>query len=469
MIRRSLWVGFAGFYVWVSGWAQQATMPPQAAVFAKFGPKVTVRSDADFLYIEGDGMPAHPMMKGITSWQQQVPLPQKYTGPNAWRIPLRPVPAKEAKGIRDRFLRGAIAIAANGIPIFNPQNNRGEVSAEIGELDEWGGHCGRADDYHYHVVPLHLESVVGRGQPLAYALDGYPIYGVTEPDGSAPVGLDSLNGHEGGGIGYHYHASRNYPYGNGGFHGEVVERDGQVDPQPRAMPVRPSLTALRGAKITDFRQASTGRFELEYDLNGEKRAVLYEVRADGSVPFEFRNGREGVKREIYGPAERGGGAGGGRPGEKPRGPGGPPAAEPGRGPKREPDVPGTRRKAWFEMHGAELDPDGDGVILRTEVEREIRRVFEGFDRDKDGKLSRSELGSGNGVRSPFAGFLVEHREGMDANGDGALEEAEVLREVLRMFDKQDGNRDGRLAPEEWRDQGAAPEGAKKPGKGGRKP
>lgn len=469
MIRRCVWGGVALFYVWVSIWAQQAA-PNQASVFAKFAPKVAVRPDADFLYIEGDGIPAHPMMKGITSWQQQVPLPQKYTGTNAWRIPLRPSPAKEVKMIRDRFLRGAVAIAANGIPIFNPQNNRGEISAEIGELDEWGGHCGRADDYHYHVVPLHLENVLGKGLPLAFALDGYPIYGLMESDGSAPTKLDAVNGHEMPGIGYHYHASRKYPYVNGGFHGEVIEREGQVDPQPRATPVRPSLTALRGARITDFKQTGSNKFELDYELNGDKRAVLYEVRADGSIPFEFRNGREGVKLETY--SSRGGGGGGSGRGQGGRegGPGPAPGlANEGRGPKRDPDPPGGKRRAWFEVHGSELDVDGDGVILRTDVENEIRRVFAGLDRDGDRKLSKAETSSGAGVRSPFAGFIGEHRDSMDSNGDGVLEEAEVLREVLRMFDKQDANRDGKLSPNEWGDKAGEPETPKKSGKGGRKP
>ena len=35
---------------------------------------------------------------------------------------------------------------------------------------------------------------------------------------------------------------------NGGFHGEVTERAGQVGPQLRAQPVRESLKALRGGK-----------------------------------------------------------------------------------------------------------------------------------------------------------------------------------------------------------------------------
>src|SRR5438067_1282618 len=81
-------------------------------------------------------------------------------------------PSPSPVSIKNRFLRGAIALAANGIPIFNPQNNRGEISYEIGELDEWGGHCGRADDYHYHIAPLHLQEVLGRELPIACALDG---------------------------------------------------------------------------------------------------------------------------------------------------------------------------------------------------------------------------------------------------------------------------------------------------------
>jgi hypothetical protein len=32
--------------------------------------------------------------------------------------------------------------------------------------------------------------------PIAFALDGYPIYGLTEPNGSAAIGLDALNGHD---------------------------------------------------------------------------------------------------------------------------------------------------------------------------------------------------------------------------------------------------------------------------------
>lgn len=249
------------------GAAGALAVPAQAAPFRNF-PRLQLRWDADFLFIESNGLPEHQMMVGITAWQQQVPLPQSYAGENAWRIPLHPVAAKEPLSIRGRFLRGAIALAANGIPIFNPQNNRGEISAEIGELDQWGGHCGRADDYHYHAAPLHLQSIVGKGMPIAYALDGYPILGLTEADGSAVQKLDACNGHELPGIGYHYHASLKYPYVNGGFHGEVVERDQQVDPQPRAQPVRPATAPLRGAEITGFESPEANQYQLSYKKIG---------------------------------------------------------------------------------------------------------------------------------------------------------------------------------------------------------
>ena len=328
--------------------------PAQAAAFAAFAPKVATRWDETFLYVESEGLPDHRMMVGITAWQQQVPLPQPYRGANAWRIPLRPVPAKTPVAIKGRFLRGAIALAANGIPIFNPQNNRGEISLDIGELDQWGGHCGRADDYHYHVAPLHLQRVLGPERPIAYALDGYPIYGLTEPDGSSPSGLDAYNGHERTGIGYHYHASLKYPFVNGGFHGEIRERDGQVDPQPRAQGVRPALNQLRGAEITDFKTLAENRYELSYVREGRTHLIRYAVKPEGGADFEFtENGEtrfQSFKRRSGGSGSGGsgsGGSGGGGGGEK------------GGGQERvRENPPGGARAPGFSLRSPAIGADG---------------------------------------------------------------------------------------------------------------
>ena len=384
--------------------------PAQAAPFQRF-PKLELRWDQDHLYIASNGMPDHNMMVGITAWQQQVPLPQAYTGENAWRIPLHPVPAKTPAMIKGRFLRGAIALGVNGIPIFNPQNNRGEISQEIGELDQWGGHCGRADDYHYHVTPFHLERVVGKGHPVAYALDGYPIFGLTEPDGSPVGALDECHGHETPGVGYHYHGAREYPYVLGGFHGEVIEAEGQVDPQPRAQPVREALQALRGAEITGFENPSPNAYKLSYTVAGAKRSVSYHINADGTYPFEFDNGGGEVVQATY-TARLGGGRPGGPSASRERGegkggqsvgmrPGDPPPPRPeGEG------APPPRSQA--PVQGI-LDVNGDGFVTAQEFAdhakenarksgapladamAEAREKFRSLDHNQDGKLDTPEL------------------------------------------------------------------------------
>ena len=266
---------------------------------------ISVRSDDRYFFVESNGIPDHPLMVGIRAWQQQVPLPQKYIGDNAWQIPLEPVPAANPVTTKGRFLRGAIALAVNGVPIFNPLNNRGEDAFMIGELDEYGGHCGRADDYHYHIAPVHLEKQVGKGMPIAYALDGYPIYGYTEPDGSAVKGLDRFNGHEDTDGNYHYHATKTYPYLNGGFHGEVTERDGQVDPQPRAEPVRPALEPLRGATIVGYASPTPTSRRLTYEVGGRQGFIDYKVTGDGTLVFAYADPSGKKTTETYTPRGRG--------------------------------------------------------------------------------------------------------------------------------------------------------------------
>jgi hypothetical protein len=291
--------------------------PAQAAAFNAFAPKVKTTWDKQYLYVESDSIPDHQMMVGITAWQQQVPITQPYTGNNVWRIPLQPVPAKAPMSAKNNFFRGAIALAANGIPIFNPIKNDGHTDTFLaGELDRFGGHCGRADDYHYHIAPLHLQKTVGAGNPVAYALDGYPLLGLTEPDGTAPRNLDSLNGHSHGTLGYHYHSTRTYPYINGGFHGQVTEAGGQVDPQPRAQGVRPALPGLRGAKITGFHKDEQGWNSLVYQINNRLGSVRFLELKNKSYQFEFKDTNGNTRNETYQRRQVGAGRGG-RNGQSP--------------------------------------------------------------------------------------------------------------------------------------------------------
>lgn len=387
--------------------AAAATAPELAKIFEPFKKTVNVRFDKDFLFVESNGMPEHPMMIGITAWQQQVPLPQSYTGGNAYRIPLHPVPAKNPMSTKEHFFRGAIAVAVNGIPIFNPIKNDGKTDTlKAGELDQWGGHCGRADDYHYHVAPVHLAKIVGAGNAVAVALDGYPIYGYNDPNGQPPTDLDWLNGHKGPDGKYHYHATKAFPYLNGGFYGEVVERDGQVDPQPRARPLRPSLSGLRGAKINGFENPKPGSYVLLYDVDGDKSSVNYTVADDGSATFNFVS-QQGTKTETYKPRE-GGGTGGGRngapsPDEKRLTRGDRPANQPdgqrgggGRQGAQREGGGGQRQGGGGNPILRALDANRDGVLDKDEIQKAATALLT-LDKNKDGQISGEELrGPGGG-------------------------------------------------------------------------
>ncbi|MFO1004943.1 MAG: YHYH protein [Planctomycetaceae bacterium] len=347
-----------------------AAVPLIASHFDPFVKLQAIRTrwDGDYFYVESNGIPAHPMMIGIRSWQQQVPIPQKYVGENAWQIPLKPVPAQTPAMADERFLRGAIAIAVNGIPIFNPLNNRGDDAYQFGELDDFGGHCGRADDYHYHIAPVHLEETVGKGQPIAYALDGYPVYGYQSEQDPDYAPLDKLNGHKDAKGQYHYHATKTYPYLNGGFYGEVVEKDGQVDPQPRAEPLRPSLPPMKGAKITGFEETGKGSYRLTYDLSGKSGTVSYTLTENGSARFVFVDPSGETTEETYTPRRRGPG------GPPPRKDGQPPrkddkAPPPGDRPRRKEDGPQPRqqteerRKSDFpQLSVSSSSVDDDGML-----------------------------------------------------------------------------------------------------------
>ena len=277
-----------------------ATALPTAKLpgFTTFAKSVKVFKSGKYYLVESNGIPAHQMMVGIKSWQQQVPTIQNYAGTNAWSIPIKPVMATNPISAKDHFLRGAIAIAVNGVPIFNALNNRGDDALLAGELDDWGGHCGRADDYHYHIAPTHLQSVVGKKVPIAYALDGFPIYGETEVDGKAVTGLDAFNGHFDSKKNYHYHATKSYPYINGGFKGVVTEIEGQVDPQSSTKAFRPAGEPLRGAVITGLDRVGDSTFDLKYTLNGSDYHVKYTASLS-EVSMQFIDSVGSTRTDVY--------------------------------------------------------------------------------------------------------------------------------------------------------------------------
>ncbi len=276
--------------------AQSLTDPLTVdSAFTPFKPGINTFWDNDYFHVESNGIPDHTMMVGITNWQQQVPIPQCYIGANSWSIPLNPVIATTPVPVSPQhFIRGAIAVAVNGVPIFNPYTNTGVDAFLDGQLDDFGGHCGRADDYHYHIAPLSLYGQTSATLPIAYALDGFAVFGSVEPDGSPMAALDANHGHYGTNGVYHYHGTATAPYMIGNMVGEVTEDATlQIVPQAAASPVRPFQSPLPGAEIIGCTENGNGNgYTVVYSLNGQTDSVVYDWTSGGL--FTFTHFAQGV-------------------------------------------------------------------------------------------------------------------------------------------------------------------------------
>jgi hypothetical protein len=442
--------------------SEKEETPQIQKAFEPFADRVKFRSDKNYFYIESNGMPDHPMMIGIRAWQQQVPLPQPYTGSNAWRIPLHPKMAANPVSAKSALFRGAIALAVNGVPIFNPIKNDGRTDTLIaGELDEFGGHCGRGDDYHYHIGPVHLEKIVGKGNPIAYALDGYPLYGYTDANGKEPRDLDKFNGRmeEGG---YRYYSTRKYPYINGGMRGEVTVIEDQVDPQPRANNVRPALPPLRGARITGFKRDEAQKTAtVIYQIEDKTHSVNYVIENNGTYHFVFTDGDGRETVEDY-QSRKGGGQG-----KKDR----PDGMKEGKNNKKDssknkkgsdnkkdgqekgkkrPDEKKDGdglRLPWLGAHFDELDTNKDGILTLDELKKEFEKTFSGYDKDKNGVLHPDEYSGRSSVRSALAGFVKGH-SGEFADKDGKITRQALQDALFNMFKKSDPRGTGKLTKAE---------------------
>ncbi|MBI1770375.1 MAG: YHYH protein [Bacteroidetes bacterium] len=262
--------------------------------FTPYQNLVDTRWDDSYFYVDSKGIPDHEMMVGITAWIAQVPIPQDYTGNNAWKIPLKTKYAASPVSLASELRKGGVAIACNGIPIFNPLNASGNVSKDIGELDAYGGHSGRGDDYHYHTAPMHLESTSGNN-PIAFALDGYPVYASKEPDGAAMKTLDDFHGHEWSDT-YHYHGTNTYPFMIAKMRGSVetlgTKPENEIIPQPPESSLRGNPHPINSTNlvITSLKSRTGGvGYILTYTINGVEGSVEYYWDANGKYTFIFKD------------------------------------------------------------------------------------------------------------------------------------------------------------------------------------
>lgn len=209
-------------------------------VYKKIYGATSITKDGDFLTIKTNGMPDHMSPYFSTSHS----LYAAYSGttfggytfsknPNTiqeqsftFKIPLVPAEAT----VHAATPLGPIGFALNGVPLFNQYAgpNNQALSGEIVSFDQYYGHPQQTGQYHYHVEPLYLTTVKSTKSGLiGFLLDGYPVYGPQEADGSTVTNtmLDAYHGHthattEFPNGTYHYHFTADAPYLNGnGFFG----------------------------------------------------------------------------------------------------------------------------------------------------------------------------------------------------------------------------------------------------------
>ena len=206
-------------------------------VFSKFNAAVTISADAEYVTLKTNGLPPHksPYYQG-TQWE--VSLYEAYNGSNpafnlnpnriasqnlTFKIPLHPV----LSTVHEATPLGPIGISVNGVPIYNQYAGPSQpLTNEINSFDQYNGHPQMTGQYHYHVEPLYITSLVGKEGLIGFLLDGFPLYGPKENGTTlSNTDLDIYHGHSGittdypGGI-YHYHITADAPYINGaGFYG----------------------------------------------------------------------------------------------------------------------------------------------------------------------------------------------------------------------------------------------------------
>ena len=201
------------------------------SMYEEFASSVAIRLEGGTVVLETDDVPDHPSPYFPTSSPlYETPSAGMVVNPNriaaqnlTFRIPASPT----TSSARDTNL-GPIGVATNGVVFFNQYAGRTPsgflpLDNEIATFDTYNGHPAPGDQYHYHIEPVWLT----QGAPTALVgvlLDGFPVYGPVDEEGTMPTGLDECNGHTHAtshfpdGI-YHYHVTTAFPYISGCYRG----------------------------------------------------------------------------------------------------------------------------------------------------------------------------------------------------------------------------------------------------------
>ncbi len=143
-------------------------------------------------------------------------------------------PANPVLAAQPNCVGGEIGIMLSGVVIFNAFDADGRDAPANEIQDDCDGHPQNTGIYHYHSLSDCLEDTTGgHSAIMGYAFDGYGIYGYYGEDGAELTNedLDECHGHthaiewDGQTVEmYHYHATHQFPYVVGCFHGTSSQR-----------------------------------------------------------------------------------------------------------------------------------------------------------------------------------------------------------------------------------------------------
>ncbi|XP_071827083.1 uncharacterized protein [Apostichopus japonicus] len=172
---------------------------------------VTVTDNGDSWTFESNGVPDHDtgLWPGINPNSIQAQN-------NVYTVPKNPVFADSPSCLPG----GPIAMAVNGVMLFNPWNafDENAVEGDTAEVfDECDGHPDQRGTYHYHKMPASclFEDVGGEPSPLiGVAFDGFAIYGPNDENGNrlTSADLDECHGRTNSDGVYQYHTTTDFPY-----------------------------------------------------------------------------------------------------------------------------------------------------------------------------------------------------------------------------------------------------------------
>jgi hypothetical protein len=207
----------------------------------RFHDNMTVSFDGEFAVVLGSGIPDHD----YGNFPGECNNPNSVANQNdTWQIPLVPTPTN-SPSVDLLNQMGPVAIAVNGVAIYNPYDAGGIDAPVTICFDDCNGHPSPDNRYHYHQYSPCIDwdevDETGHSMIIGYGFDGYPIYGPWDEGGvyardiSGANALDDCNGHDDPVRGYHYHSISfdldpdGFPWAMGCYHGEPEESNFQGD------------------------------------------------------------------------------------------------------------------------------------------------------------------------------------------------------------------------------------------------